>query len=259
MNAETLAHLTACEEAIAPLLIKDAEDKIRNLPDPDAVTLADEDQINSAKDAFDILSDEDKAKVSDELRQKLENVLAALHELKRVPLAVSMATSKPAAVYYNGKAQKPGFVLKYNGDTLISGVDYTAIYSSNKNVGKGKVVVTGTGDFKGTITFTFKINPKGLKLKKVYAGRKKAKVTWKALKTKMSKSRVTGYEIQYSRKSTMKSSKTKKVKGYKKSSVTIKKLKGKKVYYFRIRTYLKTGGKTYRSKWSAKKKIRVKK
>ena len=259
VNAETLAHLTACEEAIAPLLIKDAEDKIRNLPDPAVVTLADEDQINSAKDAFDILSDEDKAKVSDELRQKLEDVLAALHELKRVPLAVSMATSKPAAVYYNGKAQKPGFVLKYNGDTLVSGVDYTAVYSSNKNVGKGKVVVTGTGDFKGTITFTFKINPKGLKLKKVYAGRRKAKVTWKALKTKMSKSRVTGYEIQYSRKSTMKSSKTKKVKGYKKSSVTIKKLKGKKVYYFRIRTYLKTGGKTYRSKWSAKKKIRVKK
>ena len=36
--------------------------------------------------------------------------------------------------------------------------------------------------------------------------------------------------------------------------ITIKKLKSKKKYYVRIRTILKSGGKTYYSNWSASKK-----
>ena len=45
---------------------------------------------------------------------------------------------------------------------------------------------------------------------------------------------------------------------YKKTNVTIKKLKSKKKYYVRIRTILKSGGKTYYSNWSASKSVKAK-
>ena len=43
------------------------------------------------------------------------------------------------------------------------------------------------------------------------------------------------------------------------TSYTIKKLKKKKTYYVRIRTYKKVSGKTYYSGWSSVKKVKIKK
>ncbi|MBR7072724.1 MAG: fibronectin type III domain-containing protein [Eubacterium sp.] len=65
---------------------------------------------------------------------------------------------------------------------------------------------------------------------------------------------VSGYIIQYSLKKNMKGAKYKKVKGASKSKAVIKKLKKGKRYYVRIRTYKGTA----KSKWSAKKSIKVK-
>ena len=50
----------------------------------------------------------------------------------------------------------------------------------------------------------------------------------------------------------------KKVKSSKKSYV-INKLKKKKTYYVRIRTYKKEGSTTYYSAWSNQKKVKIKK
>ena len=44
---------------------------------------------------------------------------------------------------------------------------------------------------------------------------------------------------------------------YKASAKTIKKLKRKKVYYVRIRTYKKIGGTTYYSPWSSARSVRT--
>ena len=76
----------------------------------------------------------------------------------------------------------------------------------------------------------------------------------------MNKARITGYEIQYStsKKFTKKTTKSKKVTGYKKTSVKISKLKAKKTYYVRIRTYKKIGKVTYYSKWSKSLKKKTK-
>ena len=76
----------------------------------------------------------------------------------------------PANCTYNGTALKPlvgiagttytinnGNVLQGNGQ-LREGVDYTVTYSNNTNVGTATAVVTGIGLYKGTRTFTFKIN-----------------------------------------------------------------------------------------------------
>lgn len=91
-------------------------------------------------------------------------------------------------------------------------------------------------------------------IKKVKAGKKKVFVNWK----KSSQS-IQGYQIQYSTSASFKKGKkTITIKGKKKQSRTIKKLKAKKKYYIRIRTYQVTNGKKTVSKWSKVKKFKTK-
>lgn len=87
---------------------------------------------------------------------------------------------------------------------------------------------------------------------KVKAGKKQVTLTWNKI------SKATGYQIQYSNKSSMKSST--KVKVAKKSTTkrVIKKLTSKKTYYFRIRAYAKTDSGTVYGAYSKKKKGKVK-
>ena len=69
---------------------------------------------------------------------------------------------------------------------------------------------------------------------------------------------VDGYQIQYSLKKNMKSSKKKNVKGAKATKKKIVNLKEKKTYYVRIRAYKKINCKRQYSEWSAIKKVTVK-
>ena len=82
---------------------------------------------------------------------------------------------------------------------------------------------------------------------------KKADVT---LKKKVSGAN--GYEIRYSLKKTMKSSKKVTIKNAKTLKVTLKKLK-KKTYYVQARAYKTVDGKKYYSGWSSKKSVKIKK
>ena len=66
----------------------------------------------------------------------------------------------------------------------------------------------------------------------------------------------TGYQVAYATNSSMKKQKVKSFKG---SSVTIKGLKKKKTYYFRVRAYKKQSGKTVYGSWGKKKRIKIKK
>ena len=56
----------------------------------------------------------------------------------------------------------------------------------------------------------------------------------------------------------MKSAKTATIKKNKTTSTTIKKLKAKKTYYVRIRTYKTVQGKKYSSTWSKVKSVKTK-
>ena len=67
-----------------------------------------------------------------------------------------------AAVTYNGQAQTPAPVLTFNGMTLVARTDYTVAYSNNTNVGTATVTVSGTGNYSGTASKTFTINPAAL-------------------------------------------------------------------------------------------------
>jgi len=156
---------------------------------------------------------------------------------------------------YTGKSLKLSIVVKDGNKTIKNGTDYNVSYKNNKKVGTASVVITGKGNYTGTVTKTFKINPKGTSLKKLTKGKKQFKVTWKKQKKQTS-----GYEIQYSTNKKFKSGNKKvKIKKNKTTSSTVKKLKAKKKYYVRIRTYKTVNGKTYYSGWSKVKNVTTKK
>ena len=101
--------------------------------------------------------------------------------------------------------------------------------------------------------------PKGTSLRKLSKARKAVKVVWKKQAAKMAKSRISGYQIQLATNSKFtKNKKTVTVKGYKKTSRKITKLKGGKKYYVKIHTYKIVGGTKYYSPWSKTKTVRTK-
>ncbi len=54
---------------------------------------------------------------------------------------------------YTGSARKPKVTI----DGLVNGTDYTVSYKNNTNVGTATVVVTGRGEYTGTLTKSFSI------------------------------------------------------------------------------------------------------
>ena len=122
------------------------------------------------------------------------------------------------------------------------------------------VTITGKGKYTGITKATYKINPKGTSLAKLVKAKKAITVKWKKQSAKMSKARITGYQIQLAtNKKFTKNKKTVNVKGYKKVSKKVTKLKGGKTYYVKIRTYKTIKGKYYYSKWSKVKTIKTQK
>ena len=61
-------------------------------------------------------------------------------------------------VDYDGTAHEPVVEVVLGGVTLVSGSDYIVSYEDNINAGIGKVIITGKGDYKGSITKSFIIN-----------------------------------------------------------------------------------------------------
>lgn len=58
---------------------------------------------------------------------------------------------------YTGNAIKPDVLVRFNGKTLVKGIDYDLSYSDNVEVGTAHVVVTGKGNFGGKREMTFNI------------------------------------------------------------------------------------------------------
>ena len=155
---------------------------------------------------------------------------------------------------YNGKARKPAVSVSMQGKSLKKGQDYTLSYQSNKGVGKAVIIIKGTGKYQGIIKKNFLICPRGTSLLRLRKGKKQITVKWKKQKLQTS-----GYQIQYSaRKNFKKAVKTVTIKKVRTSQCRIKKLRSKKQYYVRIRTFKRVKGKKYYSKWSKVKSATVK-
>lgn len=159
---------------------------------------------------------------------------------------------------YNGKKQTPSVTVKDSkGKELKVNTDYKVkLPSSRKNVGTYEVKITSKGSkYSGSKTLSYTINPKSTKLSKVSAKKKGFEAKWKKQSTQTK-----GYQIQYSTDSKFKSgNKTVTVNKNSTTKKTISKLKAKKKYYVRIRTYKTVGKQKYYSDWSKSVKVTTKK
>lgn len=158
---------------------------------------------------------------------------------------------------YTGKTITQNPAVSLDGEKLVKGTDYDLKYSKNKSVGTATVKIEGKGKYKGYVTRTFRINPKGTSISKTYRAKRAFTVKWKRQFTKMSSSRITGYQIRYSRSSKMTGAKIKTVKGYGKKYKKVRRLKARKYYYVQVRTYKKVSGKNYYSGWSKVKRVKT--
>ena len=182
-------------------------------------------------------------------------------KMETIPKLINIKNAKVSGIKaktWIGKALKQSPVIKVSGKTLKSGTNYTVTYKNNKNVGKATLTIKGKGNYAGTITKTFKINPKGTSIAKLTKAKKAVTVKWKKQAKKMSKSRITGYQIQLATNSKFtKGKKTVTVKGYAKVSRKVTNLKAKKKYYVRVRTYQTVSGVKYYSPWSKVKSVKT--
>ena len=154
---------------------------------------------------------------------------------------------------FTGKSitQKP--TIKFNKKTLKNGTDYTISYSNNKKVGLATIKITGKGNYTGTITKTFKINPAKQNIQKLRSKSRSFFIDW------AQKGSATGYEIQYATNSKFSGAKKVTVTNNKTDKKTISKLSGKKKYYVRVRSYTTVKGKKYYGAWSSTKSVTTKK
>ena len=152
-----------------------------------------------------------------------------------------------------------------NEKELTTGKEFSVSYVNKKTgqeqtsfptkIGDYEIVLRGIAPYYGEriSEYTLQIVPKGTSIAKLKKGKKSFTVKWKK-----QKSQTRGYEIQYSLKKNFKGKKTVKIKKNKITSKKIGKLKKKKTYYVRVRTFGKANGKTYYSAWSKVKKVKTK-
>lgn len=161
--------------------------------------------------------------------------------IKTVMLSKSIFT-------YDGKKKTPTvFVKDMNGKT-ISSQNYVVTWGGGRrSVGTYNGKVTFKGDYAGYVNVRFSIIPKPVPFE-ISAKKKSMLVKWK-----VQKKEVTGYQIQYSRDKGFKKVRTVTIKKRSVASKKIGKLGDKKIYFVRMRSYKKCGGKTMYSKWCSAK------
>ena len=178
--------------------------------------------------------------------------------IKRQTISSSKITLSTTAYTFDGKVKAPTVTVKNaTGTKLTKNNHYTVTYASGrKNVGKYTVKVTMKGNYSGTFTKSFVINPKGVAISSLSKAKKAFTVKWKK-PTATYRAQMTGYQIRYSTSSKMTSPKTVTVKSTTATSKKISSLQAKKYYYVQLRTYKKVGLTTYYSGWSTAKKVRT--
>lgn len=92
--------------------------------------------------------------------------------------ALTVALAMPSGGFvYNGAEQRPGVTVKYDGQVLLEGRDYTAEYQNATNAGEATVCIKGMGAYSGEVLEHYTIAPKPISLTalvkdKIYDGTK---------------------------------------------------------------------------------------
>jgi len=167
---------------------------------------------------------------------------------------ISTVKLAKTAVVYSGAKQKVKVTVKDSAGKVINAKYYAVTYKNNTKVGKASATVKFKGNYSGTKTLTFKINPKATTIKNPVAAKKSFTAKW----TKVSK-QATGYQVMYAtNKKFTQGKKTVTIKNNQTISKKITGLKAKKTYYVKVRTYKTVNGTKYYSAWSAVKKVTTK-
>lgn len=154
-----------------------------------------------------------------------------LTKLKNISSKESKLQIEYTAITYTGDKLKPKVKIK----GLTKGVDYRVKYSNNKNPGIATVKIVGIGNYKGSITKTFKIKPSKVKIKSSSTKNKSVTLNWKKVKG------ATGYQVFVATSKNGEYKKIKNIKDVNTVTYTKKGLKKNKVYYFKVRAYWKNG------------------
>ena len=163
------------------------------------------------------------------------------------------SVSKIADKTYTGNYIMPQVKVTYQGKVLQQDTDYEVEYSNNLYIGTATVTITGKGAYYGTKEIHFKIKPvKPKKVSAKNAGKKRVMIRWQSTSQNV-------YYVVY--RSTKKNSGYKKIATVKNRYATYycdKKVKRKKTYYYKVRTYATADGKKLYSNYTSPKKVKTK-
>ena len=217
------------------------------------VTLTKATRIRNIRKEYDDLSEGAKAIIPDSIYKILTDAEAELAVLEakdaeekavddviaKINALGTITLSKESAV---ASARKAYDALSDDAKKMISSSVLSKLTAAEKKI----------ADLKNEQALKKKYTPSKVVMKAPKPGKKKVKLTWKKVKN------TTGYEIFMSAKKASGFKKIATIKKVKTVTFTKKKLKSKKIYYFRIRAYRKVGGKTYYGPYSAVKKVKIK-
>ena len=154
---------------------------------------------------------------------------------------------------YDGKSHKPQVTVYDSKSNVISSGNYTLSYGSNtKSIGDHYITIQFTGNYSGTASSRYTIYPKAPKLTKLSAKSKGFTAKWGKL------SSCSGYIVEYSTSKYFSKSKIVTISRKSATSTTVRRLKGKKKYYVRVRSYKIASGYKYYSSWSNIKSVKTK-
>lgn len=154
----------------------------------------------------------------------------------------------------NGTVQRPSItVTDSKGKALTYKKDFTVSYSNfnSKNVGRYTVTVKLIGNYSGTKTFPYYINPNPTEFVPSNKGGFKAISRGFTIKWNKQSSQTTGYQIQYATKRDFSNAATITIANPNTTSYTSKGRAGNTRYYVRVRTYKKIGNGTFYSSWNS--------
>ena len=175
-----------------------------------------------------------------------------------VKKAKQTVNAKDVSKVYGSKAFNLGATAKgklnyKSSDTKVATVDKNGKVTV-KTPGIANITITAaetTNYVKASKTVKLTISPKKVTFSKLTAKAKIMTVTWKKDLT------VTGYQIQYATNKKFTNAKTVKITKASTTKKTISKLKSKKTYYVRIRSYKKSGSNNIYGAYSLVKKVKI--
>ena len=114
--------------------------------------------ISEGRTGLWVSSADGKAYAPDEIPNNVAATYTAQmkSEVPKTSISESMFAVDTRAKTYTGSPIKPSVL----SGTLNKGTDYDVSYGENVNAGEGTVVITGTGDYVGQVTYAFRIDPK---------------------------------------------------------------------------------------------------